>query len=96
MLIDGLNPLALQFFDPGTLAADFVKVNWNPQFQAGIPDDWVTDMRQAVESVGGDGMILARADSEDAVKWALGLGIHRFQGHFIDRVVDAMITKGII
>ncbi len=96
MLIDGLNPLALQFFDPGTLAADFVKVNWNPQFQAGIPDDRVTDMRQAVESVGGDGMILARADSEDAVKWALGLGIHRFQGHFIDRVVDAMITKGII
>jgi EAL domain-containing protein (putative c-di-GMP-specific phosphodiesterase class I) len=96
MLIDGLNPLALQFFDPGTLAADFVKVNWNPQFLAGIPDDRMTDMRQAVESVGGDGMILARADSEDAIKWALGLGIHRFQGHFIDRVVDAMITKGII
>ena len=41
-------------------------------------------------------MILARADSEDAIKWALGLGIQRFQGHFIDRVVDAMITKGII
>jgi len=96
VLIDGLNPLALQFFDPGTLAADFVKVAWNPEFLAGIPDERVSDMRQAVESVGGDGMILARVDSEDAVKWALGLGIQRFQGHFIDRVVDAMITKGII
>ena len=96
VLIDGLNPLALQFFDPGTLAADFVKVAWKPEFLAGIPDDRVTDMRQAVESVGTDGMILARADSEDAIKWALGLGIQRFQGHFIDRVVDAMITKGII
>ena len=96
MLIDGLNPLALQFFDPGALAADLVKVNWNAEFLAGIPDDRVTDMRQGVESVGGDGMILARADSEDAVKWALGLGIHRFQGHFIDRLVDAMVTKGIV
>ena len=96
VLIDGLNPLALQFFDPGTLVPDFVKVAWNPEFLAGIPDDRVNDMRQAVESVGSEGMILARADSEDAIKWALGIGIQRFQGHFIDRVVDAMITKGII
>ena len=96
VLIDGLNLMALQFFDPGTLAADFVKVAWNPEFLAGIPDERVTDLRQAVESVGGHGMILARADSEDAVKWALGLGIQRFQGHFIDRMVDAMTTKSII
>ena len=96
VLIDGLNPLALQFFDPGILSADFVKVAWNPEFLAGIPDERVTDMRQAVESVGSHGMILSRADSEAAVEWALGLGIQRFQGHFIDRVVDAMITKGII
>jgi hypothetical protein len=96
VLIDGLNPLSLQFFDPSVLAADFVKVSWSPDFLGGVPEDRMVEMREVVEDVGSSSVILARVDSEDAVKWALTLGIQRFQGHYIDRVVEAMVAKGII
>ena len=96
MLVDGLNPMALQFFDPSPLKADFVKVFWNNEFLGGIADDRLAEMKDVIDNVGRDRVILARADSEAAIKWALGLGIHRFQGHFIDKVVEAMIAKGIV
>ena len=96
VLIDGLNPLSLQFFDPSVLKADFVKVSWSQDFLGGVPEARMVEMREVVLDVGSDAVILARVDSEDAVKWALNLGIQRFQGRFIDRVVEAMITKGII
>ena len=30
------------------------------------------------------------------VAWGLDLGIRCFQGHFIDKVVEAMVNKGLI
>ena len=96
VLIDGLNPLSLQFFDPSVLEADFVKVGWSPDFLGGVPENRMVEMREVVEDVGSESVILARVDSEEAVKWALNLGIQRFQGHYIDRVVTAMIAKGIV
>ena len=96
VLIDGLNPLSLQFFDPSVLTADFVKVGWSPDFHGGVPENRMVEMREVVEDVGSESVILARVDSEEAVKWALNLGIQRFQGHYIDRVVTAMIAKGIV
>ena len=96
VLVDGLSPLALQFFDPTPLEADFVKVTWSQEFLDGIPEDRMEDMRHMVKNLGTDTLILGRAESEDAVKWALTLGIHRFQGHFVDQLVDAMVAKGII
>ncbi len=96
VLIDGLNPLSLQFFDPSVLAADFVKIGWSPDFLGGVPEDRMVEMREVVADVGSSSVILARVDSEDAVKWALTLGIQRFQGHYVDRLVEAMIAKAII
>ena len=54
------------------------------------------EMRDVVEHTGQDRVILARVDSEDAIKWGLNLGITRYQGHYIDTVVEAMVAKGII
>ncbi len=96
VLIDGLTPLSLQFFDPCSLAADFVKIGWSPEFPAGLSGDMVMELRDMVEHAGKDSVILARVDCEDAIEWGLGVGINRFQGHFIDRLVDAMSAKGII
>ena len=31
VVVDGLNPLTLQFFDPGLLKSDFVKINWDSE-----------------------------------------------------------------
>ena len=37
VLIDGLNPLSLQFFEPGLLEADFVKIGWGREFLGDDP-----------------------------------------------------------
>ncbi|MBL6933055.1 MAG: EAL domain-containing protein [Rhodospirillales bacterium] len=96
VLIDGLSPLSLQFLDPALLESDLVKVNWGPEFKNDESEARIEDMRRVVKNVGKDHVILGRVDSEDAVIWALSLGIRRFQGFYIDTVVGAMLAKGII
>jgi EAL domain-containing protein (putative c-di-GMP-specific phosphodiesterase class I) len=96
VLIDGLSPLSLQFFDPALLESDLVKINWGQEFKNEESEQRVNDMRQVVKNVGKDNVILGRVDSEDAIMWALSLGIRRFQGFYVDTVVDAMLAKGII
>lgn len=94
VLVDGLNPLSLQFFDPSNLKADFVKIAWGPEFAGETPDSRVQELREVVAHTGKDGVIISRVDSEHAIKWGLTLGITRFQGRFIDRLVQAAAWQG--
>ncbi len=96
VLIDGLSPLSLQFFDPSQLMADLIKISWGQEFESDDAEERVEDMRQVIQGMGKDRVILGRTDSENAVKWALSLGITRFQGFYIDNLVDVMQLKGIL
>lgn len=96
VLIDGLSALSLQFFDPGSLGADFIKVGWGVELMGGLPEERMEEMRDAVTAANKESVILARVDSEEAVVWGLELGVRRFQGRYIDTIVDKMRDKGII
>jgi len=96
VLVDGLTPMSLQFFDPGVLQTDLVKISWGPEFSGNVPEDRMVEMRDVVQASGRDRVILSRVDSEDAVKWGLGLGIHRYQGHYIDKLISALQAKGVM
>lgn len=96
VLIDGLNPLSLQFFDPATLGGDFVKIGWGAELVGGVAEDRMAEMRETIEGANKESVILARVDSEEAVVWGLELGIRRFQGRYIDTIVAKMREKGII
>ncbi len=96
VILDGFNPLSLQFFDPTKLKADFVKIAWGREFKADTSQTKVSDVKETVLRLGKDQVILSRVDSEQAIKWALTLGIHRFQGRYVDTIADAMYVKGII
>ncbi len=96
ILIDGLYPLALQYFDPGVLEPDFVKIAWSPDLAADFPDAQLDELRDLIEYTGAARMVLARVETEEAVRWGLHLGIHRFQGFFVDKLVDAMAAKGLL
>lgn len=84
VVVDGLNPLSLQFFDPGLLKSDFVKINWDAEYEGDVDPARMTEMREVITSTGKDSVILARVDTEQAIKWGLALGISRFQGFYID------------
>ncbi len=96
VLIDGLNPLTLCFFDPSSLAADYIKITWGPEVSGGVGSDQTQQIRAVVSSLPDGGVVLSRVDSEEGVSWGLALGIRCFQGYFIDKVVAAMSNKGII
>lgn len=93
VLIDGLNPLSLQFFDPGLLKADLFKVAWGEEFLEQAPPERIAEMRALIQTMGRDKVIVAHVDSEEAIKFGLSLGVTRFQGHFIDRLLTAMAAK---
>ena len=96
VLVDGLNPLSLQFFDPGILQADYVKIAWGPEFAGEVSPERMGEMKKVVRSCGKEAVILARVDSEEAIAWGIMLGIFKFQGYFVDKLVERMIAKGII
>jgi EAL domain-containing protein (putative c-di-GMP-specific phosphodiesterase class I) len=93
VLVDGLNPIAIQFFDPSPLRADFFKVAWGPEFIGKEKESHREEMREVIGHTGKDTVILARVDSEDALRWGLSLGITRFQGYFIDKLVAAIAAQ---
>jgi len=96
VLVDGVSPLALQFFDPANLRPDYIKVAWGKEFEDDTSDGSRVKMfRETVEHAGKDSIILYRVDSEKAVKWGLALGISRFQGYFIDKLVQAMMRSKV-
>lgn len=94
VLIDGLSPLSLNFFDPSDLKADFYKIAWGADVAGGVADDQNARIREVVKSLDPGAVVLARIDSEKGVQWGLSLGVRCFQGRFIDRVVSAMAAKG--
>jgi hypothetical protein len=96
ILIDGLFPMALQYFDPGMLDPDFIKINWSPDIKDDVRGLQIAELRDMIDYIGPDRIILARAESEDAIRWGLNLGLHRFQGFFVDKLVDRMAAKGLL
>ncbi len=87
---DGINPLSLQFFEPSLLRTDYLKIAWGKEFESDEEDGRLKNFKETVKNAGADSIILSRVDSEKAVKWGLSLGINRFQGYFIDKLVQAM------
>lgn len=96
VLVDGLNPLTLEFFNPSHLKADFVKIFWGPELQGGLAPEPTKRIKSVLKDLKMGTVVLSRVDSEEGVSWGLSMGILCFQGHFIDKVVTAMAAKGAL
>lgn len=93
VLIDSLRPLVLDYFDPSILQADFYKIAWGDQLGTTTTKEGQMELRELIQSIGAGKVIISLVDSEDAVRFGLQLGVQRFQGFFVDRLVDAMTQK---
>lgn len=93
ILIDGLTPLTLQVIDVSALSSDFVKIWWREDARTLFPARRVSGLRDVIDRVGRERVILARAQSEQALEWGVEHGIRRFQGRFVDRLLDALAGK---
>ena len=93
VLIDGLNPLSLQTFDPAPLEPDYFKVYWGMEYAHGTSPQRYNEMKEMVQSMGASKVVVAHVESEDAIRFGLTLGVSQFQGFYTDRLISAMANK---
>ena len=84
--LDAATDLTLPFIDRERLGLDLVKVFWSPDMADTDHAARAAAFRENVERVGRGRLILARCDSEAAVRFGLAFGISSFQGRFLDRL----------
>ena len=88
LVLDGVTHPALLLARPAALGADLLKLEWSPRI-AGLPAAEQAELAREVALADPARLILARADSEAAVRWGLAHGLRRFQGHHIDQMLAA-------
>ncbi len=94
VLIDGVGVEALARVALDRLQPDLVKVLSLDRQRAALPGSVPEALRARVAALGSERVVLARTESEDALRWGLSLGITRFQGFFVDRLVQAIARRG--
>lgn len=87
ILLDGLDPLVLRFLDISKLDPDYIKLIWSPTL---IDERQEEKLQEVINNLGIEKFVLARCDTEHAIKWGVSAGIRTFQGHFIDAMAGAM------
>ncbi len=79
--------IVMQMVDVETYGTDYVKVTWSPDMAG---DTQTAQIAKALTPLGFDRVILSRCDSESAITWGVKLGIHNFQGRFLDAMTAAV------
>lgn len=88
LLIDEVSPSALNMLNIKSLAPDMIKIFWEPLLEYDTENE---DLKQIIADIGRENVILAKCDSDKALKWGVKYGITAFQGPFMDDVEVAMI-----
>ena len=88
LVLDGVTHGALLLTSLGALQPSLVKLSWSPSLAAAGGE-----VRAALRRLGPNRVVLHRTDSEKAVAWGLGMGISRFQGHYVDLMLAAERLK---
>lgn len=86
--LDGVSSVTLSFIDREGLGLDFIKVFWTPDMADPMATQRTEAFRDAVERTGRSRLILARCDSEEAVRFGQSVGLRLFQGRHIDRLLS--------
>lgn len=88
LLIDSVSPSALKMLNIQTIAPDMIKIFWEPLLEYDLDNP---DLRKAIEHIGKENVILAKCDSDQALKWGVRYGITAFQGPYVDNIEVALI-----
>ena len=90
VLFDEMSPAMMKMVNVELLNPDYVKIFWEPLLGDGSSDEALKDI---IKVIGRENVILAKCDSDKAVKWGVAHGISKFQGPFVDNIETAMIRS---
>jgi hypothetical protein len=85
--LDGLNHQILQFIDREQLGFDLLKLIWSPEMADDNSGTRLDTLKEHVDRCGRARLIIARCDSDEAVRFGQSLGSTVYQGHYIDRLL---------
>lgn len=89
--IDGLTWRSLPFVDPRRLGADLVKVTWQDDLPGILASAEGALAARALRLGSTARMILARCDTDAAIRWGQDHGFTLFQGRHIDKVLRPFV-----
>ena len=90
VILDEVQPAALKMLNLKNLKPDMVKLFWEPLLEN---EPFNPKFKEIIDSIGKENFILAKCDSEKALKWGLSYGITAFQGPFMDDIETAVIRN---
>lgn len=90
LLIDSLSPASLSMLNLDKLAPDMMKIFWEPLL---VYDTDNQSLKNAVEYMKPENVILAKCDGSEAMRWGLSYGLNTFQGPYIDEIEIALIRR---
>ncbi|WP_298725393.1 EAL domain-containing protein [uncultured Ferrovibrio sp.] len=86
LLIDGITPDLLQLFGRKELKADFIKLFYFRDRH----DEWIDkELASKITETDANRVIMARCETEEALKAGMAAGIRLFQGWHIDNLIRA-------
>lgn len=85
LCIDGLKHLALPLMNREWLGVDLFKFHWGFDLMDDLGGARSQSLKEVVDRIGRDRLILSRCDSPDAYKAGAALGIAMYQGRLIDK-----------
>ncbi len=88
VVLDQIGHGALLLVEPDLLGADLAKLDWSPRMAA-LPARERHAIAAALARLGPDRVVLAGADTDEALDWGRGHGIRCFQGSRIDTMQAA-------
>lgn len=90
LLIDSLNVSSLNMLDIKNLEPDLIKIFWEPLLEDDLNN---SRLKQVIQFMGVDNVILAKCDSNKALEWGLKYKLNSFQGPFIDMLEISLLQK---
>lgn len=87
--LDGLNHQILQFIDREHLGFDLLKLFWSPEMADDNSGTRLAELKEHVDRCGRARLIVARCDSDEAVRFGQSLGSTVYQGRYIDRLLKS-------
>lgn len=94
LCIDGTTPEALVMLDRRVLRYDLVKLAHTPELERLLQGERREQLREGLDKVGADRVILHRCESEAAIRFGHTLGIGLFQGHYVDHLLPLSERPG--
>lgn len=91
--LDGVTELSLPYIDRADIGAELVKLQWSKTLRSQVEGRNRKDLRSAIEKTDPARIILTRCESDDAIELGHELGIHLYQGHFLDHLLRENITR---